>query len=71
MKNENENENENKNENKNDQSSIFNLLTKLFLFLSKILVLFLLIFQECKKLLFLYLQLLLLFTSKNILLNCA
>ena len=31
------------NENENDQSSIFNLLTELLLFLSKILILFLLI----------------------------
>ena len=47
---ENENENDNDNKNKNDQFSIFNLLTKLLLFLLKILVLLLLIFQECKKL---------------------
>ena len=35
--NENENENESENENENDQSSIFNLLTELLLFLSKFL----------------------------------
>ena len=55
-----DNENDNDNENKNDQSSIFNLLTKLLLFLLKTAVLFLLIFQGCKRLLLLYLQLLLL-----------
>ena len=55
------NVNENEKENENDQSSIFNLLTALLLFLLKILELFLLIFQECKKRLLLYLQLLLLF----------
>ena len=38
------NENENDNENVNNQSSIFNLLTKLLLFLLKILILSLLIF---------------------------
>ena len=47
----------NDNDNDNDQSNIFNLFTKLLLFLLKILVLFLLIFQGCKKLLLLYLQL--------------
>ena len=56
----NENDNDNDNENKNDQSSIFNLLTKLLLFLLKTALLFLLIFQGCKRLLLLYLQLLLL-----------
>ena len=44
--------NENENEN-DDQSSIFNLLTKRLLFILKILVLFLLIFKECKRLLLL------------------
>ena len=58
--NENENENEDENDYENDQSSIFNLLTKLLLFLLKTAVLFLLIFQGCKRLLLLYLQLLLL-----------
>ena len=42
-------ENENDNENKMILS-IFNLLTKLLLFLLKILILFLLIVQECNKL---------------------
>ena len=42
--------NVNENENENDQSSIFNLLTGLLLFLLKIRVLFLLIVQGCNKL---------------------
>ena len=48
--NDDENDNDNENENKNSQSSIFNLLTKILLFLLKIVVLFLLIFQGCKRL---------------------
>ena len=48
--NENENENDNDNDKDNDLFSIFNLPTEHLLFLLKVLILFLLIVQECNRL---------------------